>query len=64
MLDLNNQLALEQIAYETSKVKSETEQKEAIIRANQQQSIKLINANAVRDQIEKKAKARAEQILA
>ncbi len=64
MLDLNNQLALEQISYETSQVICDTERQEALIRANQQQSIKLINARAVRDQIQNKAKATAEKILA
>ena len=34
MLDLNNQLALEQISLETSQVICDTERKEAIIRAS------------------------------
>jgi len=42
ILDLNHQLAMEEIFIEEEKVKAETVQKIAIVKAKEKQSIKLI----------------------
>ena len=52
MLELNNKLAMEEIFLQKFKVNTETEQKMAIIKATQNQEIKLIQAQAKRNQAE------------
>lgn len=64
MLDLNNSLAMEEIFLEKFKVQSETNQQIQIITAQQKQQIKLIQAEAIKSQAERRAQKLAEQILA
>lgn len=48
MNDLVHQLAMEEINLEKVKVAAETEQKVAIIKAQEKQQIKIIQADAVK----------------
>ena len=64
MNDLVHSLAMEEIGLEKVKVAAETEQKVGIIKAQEKQSIKIIQAEAVKAQAEQRAKKEAEKILA
>lgn len=64
MNDLYHQLTMEEIGLEKVKVAAETEQKVGIIKALEKQSIKIIQAEAVKAQAEQRSKKEAEKILA
>lgn len=64
MNDLTHQLAMEHIDIEKAKVAIDTEQKVALIKAAEKQSIKTIQAEAIKSQAEQRAKKEAERILA
>ena len=64
MNDLTNTLVLEEINLEKVKVATETEMKVAIVKAQEKQSIKTIQAEANKAQAEQRAKKEAERILA
>lgn len=64
MNDLTNTLVLEEIFLEKVKVFTETEMKVAIVKAQEKQSIKTIQAEANKAQAEQRAKKEAERILA
>ena len=64
MNDLTHQLAMAEIDIEKVKVNQDTEQRLAIIKAQEKQSIKIIQAEAIKAQAEQRAKKEAEKILA
>ena len=64
ILELNHQLAMENIYLEENKVKAETEQQIQIIQAKETQSVKLIQADTIKQGAERKSKKAAEQIKA
>jgi regulator of protease activity HflC (stomatin/prohibitin superfamily) len=64
LLGLTNDLALEEITLQRLKTQSETEQQIRVIRAKQNQDIKLIQAQASKEQAEQRARKQAEQIMA
>lgn len=63
MNELSHQLAMEEIALEKIKVSTETEQNVAIIKGQERLSIRVIQAEAIKAQAERRAKKEAERIL-
>ncbi len=64
MNDLSHTLAMEEIQLEKAKVANETEMRVQIVRAQEKQSIKTIQAEASKAQAEARSKKEAERILA
>ncbi|CDW91625.1 UNKNOWN [Stylonychia lemnae] len=64
MLELNNHFIMEEISLQKFKVNTETDQQIRIIQATQNQEIKMIQAQVMKNLAEQRAKKQAEQILA